>query len=192
MSNVNSPKGFKPLRYSDGRPYNGAVNPYRLASGYATNIFQGDVVSFVAAGVINKAAAGTQMRGVVVGFNWISAAGVPMVQNWWPASTVTLAGQNAVAFVIDDPNVIFEAVFTNSTSVPAQANMGYNFNLYDSGGSTGSGLSGEGVDFTTATTSAAQFQFLEFLQRADNDPTSAYSRGQFLPKSHDFRVLTGI
>jgi hypothetical protein len=76
--------------------------------------------------------------------------------------------------------------------VPATADIGANFNLYDSGGSAASGLSGEGVDYSTLTTATAQFNLIEYVQRADNDTTSAYSRGQFIPKSHDFNVTTGI
>ena len=192
MSNPNTPRGFKPLKYSDNRPYSGGMNTYRLPSGYATNIFAGDVVKLISTGYLAKAAAGDQMRGIAAGFKYVSAAGLWVTVPNWLASTVTMGAQDVQVMVIDDPNVVFEAVFTNSASVPAVSNIGDNFNLYDSGGSTLTGLSGEGIDLTTATVSAAQFNFLDFVQRADNDPTSAYSRGLFIPKSHDFRVTTGI
>jgi len=192
MPNINAPRGFKPLRYVDNRPYSGGENTYRLNSGYATSIFSGDVVKLLTTGYLAKAAAGDQMRGVALGFKYVNAAGTWLTVPFWLAGTVTQAGSDVQVLVVDDPNVIFEAVFTNSTSVPATADIGANFNLFDAGGTVGTGLSGEGVDYSTLTASTAQFNLIEYVQRIDNDTTSAYSRGQFLPKSHDFRVTTGI
>lgn len=192
MANVNAARGFKPVRYVDGRPFNGAVNAYRLNSGYATNLFVGDVVKLLTTGYLAKAAAGDQMRGVVVGFNWVLATGVPQTIRYWAASGVTLASQDVEVLVADDPGLVYEAVFTNSASVPAVADIGATFNLIDNGGSTASGLSGEGIDYTTLNTTAQQFRFLDFVKRVDNDTASANSRGLFAPALHDLRVNTGI
>jgi hypothetical protein len=166
---------------------------YQIPSGYSTAVYAGDVVKFLTTGYIAKAAAGDQMRGVAVGFSWIEAAtGLKLVRSYLPASTVTLGAADISVQVIDDPNVLFEAVFTNSTSVPAAADRGATFNLYDAGGSTSSGLSGEGIDYTSLLTTVQQFRFMDFVQRADNDTTSAYSRGLFMPLNHDFRLTSGI
>ena len=194
MANVNAPRGFKPVKLVTNEPYNGGYATYRIASGYASNIFSGDVVKMITSGYINVAAPGDQMRGVAVGFRWINAAGSPVVFPFWPAGTVTLAGQDAQVFVIDDPNMVFEAVLGNSTSAPAISNIGKTYQSYtgSGGGSLGSGLSAEGADFTTLATSAQQWRLLDFVQRVDNDPTSAYSRGLFTPALHDLRVNTGI
>ena len=192
MANINAPRGFKLARTMGGNAFNDAFGIYRLNSGYATNIFVGDVVKLLTTGYLAKASAGDQMRGVVVAINWIQASGVPGTQRYWPASTTTLGSQDVEVIVADDPNMVFEAVFTNSTSVPATADIGATFNLYDSGGNTSSGLSGEGVDYSTLNTTTQQWRFLDFVKRPDNDVSSAYSRGFFMPASHDFRVTTGI
>lgn len=193
MANENTPRGFKPVRQQGSNAaWNGALTPYRIASGYATAIYTGDVVKLVTAGVIQKASAGDQMRGVFMGAKWVGTDGVPRFSPYWPASTAVLASGYAEALVVDDPNVIFEAVFTNSTSVPAVADIGATFDLYDAGGSAATGLSGEGIDFTTLATTAKQFRFMDFVQRPDNDQAAAYSRGLFAPDLHDFRVNTGI
>jgi hypothetical protein len=68
--------------------------------------------------------------------------------------------------VIDDPNVLFEAQFGNSTSVPAFADQGATFNLYDAGGNTSFATSGEGVDYTTLNTTALQFRFVGSCPRS--------------------------
>lgn len=192
MPNVNTPRGFKPTRMQSGAPWNGSLTSYRLANAYATAIYTGDVVKFVTSGVVQKASPGDQMRGVAMGFQWVGTDGVPRYSPYWPASTAVLGSGYANVLVVDDPNVVFEANFTNSASVPAIADMGANFDLYDAGGSAASGLSGEGIDFTTLATTAKQFRFMDFVQRADNDTAAAYSRGIFAPALHDFRVNTGI
>lgn len=192
MANENTPRGFKPMRMQGGAVWNGSLTPYRLASAYGTAIYTGDVVKLVTAGTIQKAAAAEQMRGVVMGFQWVGADGIPVYSQYWPAGTVTLGSNPATALVVDDPDVLFEAVFTNSSSVPSIAAIGANFDLYDAGGSAATGISGEGIDFTTLTTSAAQFRFMDFVARPDNDVAAAYSRGIFAPALHDFRVNTGI
>lgn len=192
MSNTNSPRGFKPIGKVGGATYNGAVTPYRIASAYNTAIYAGDAVKLLSTGYINKAAAGDQIRGIVVGFEWTGSDGIPRKQNYWPASTATLASQDAIAYVIDDPEVEFEAVFTNSTSTPAVADIGALFDLYDAGGSASTGISGEGIDYTTLATTTKVFRFQRFVPRADNDTASAYSRGVFVAALHDYRVNTGI
>lgn len=192
MSNVNAPRGFKPLKYVDNRPFNGGITSYILPTAYATAVYAGDVVKFLGTGYLAKAAAGDQMRGVVAGFRWTNAFGVPVVANYLPVSTATLNGTDIVVEVYDDPGLVFEAVFTNSSIVIPNSDKGMTFNLFDAGGIPNSGLSGEGIDVTTGSVGALQFRFLDFVARVDNDPLSANPRGLFVPALHDFRVNTGI
>lgn len=192
MSNVNAPRGFKPLKYVDGRPFNGSIATYQLPTAYATAVYAGDVVKFLTTGYLAKAVAGDQWRGVVAGFRWTNAFGVPTVAMYLPASTATLNGTDIQVEVYDDPGLVYEAVFTNSSSVPAFADKGAAFNLIDTGGTPGNGLSGEGIDYTTLGTGLLQFRFLDFVQRVDNDITSANSRGLFAPLNQDFRINAAI
>ena len=192
MANSNTPRGFKPVKYADNRPFNGSATTYQIPSGYATTIYAGDVVKFLTTGYLAKAVAGDQWRGVVAGFRYTNAAGLPQFVPIWLAGTLTLNAQDVQVEIYDDPKLVFESVFTNSSNVPAFADKGATFNLIDNGGTIASGLSGEGIDYTTLNTSAQQFRFLDFVQRADNDVTSANSRGLFMPALHDFNVNTGI
>ena len=192
MPNINAPRGFKAERYVDGRPFNGSLNPYRLSSGYATSLFVGDAVKLLTTGYLAKAAPGDQFRGIIAGINWVQANGVPGAQRYWPAGTVTLSGMDAEVLVADDPGLLFEAVFTNSASVPTVADIGATFNLFDAGGNVANGLSGQGIDYSTGGTSAQQFRFYSFVKRQDNDIASAFSRGLFAPALHDLRVNTGV
>ena len=45
MANVVEKYGLRPVRKLDGSPFINAQNRYRIASGYATAIFQGDLVN---------------------------------------------------------------------------------------------------------------------------------------------------
>lgn len=192
MPNENTPRGFKPVRMVTGAPFSGSQNPYRIANVYGTAIFQGDPVKLVTAGVIEKAAVADQIRGVFVGCQWVGADGVTRYSPYWPQGQATLGALGGTAFVVDDPDVLFEAVFTNSTSAPAQADIGATFDGFDAGGSVATGLSGFGVNYASLATSAKPWRFIDFVQRPDNDIGFAYVRGLFAPALHDFRVNTGI
>ena len=193
MSNINAPRGFKPLRYVDGRPFSGAGSSYHLPSGYGTALAIGDVVKLLTTGYIAKANPGDQLRGVVGGFRFVAPTGqYPLFTSYWPPGQVTTNGADAVVEVYDDPGLVFEAVFTNSASVPGLGQTGKLFNLIDTGALPGPQLSGEGVDFTTQSTAVGQFRALQPIGRADNDLTSAYQRWEFVAALHDFRVNSGV
>lgn len=191
-NNPNTPMGFKPSSYVGSAQYNGGTRAYKVASGYASNIFSGDVVKLLTTGYINVCAAAQAMRGIAVGFVWTATDGALKNSPYWPSGTVTLGGQDATCFVIDDPGVIVEAQFTNSTSVPATADIGALFDLFAGTGNTATGLSTMGVDYTTLATSLKQWRYLGPVARPDNDTTGAYQRGYFLAVNHDFRLQAGI
>jgi hypothetical protein len=199
MPNTNAPRGFLPVGTADGRPLSGALRKYQIAYNYSTPIYQNDVVKFITTGLINKASASDlngstiRPRGIFAGVQWVGGDGIPVFKNYWPGAQTTLGNQNAFCWVYDDPNLLMEAQFTNSSSVPVQADMGALFNLYDAGGSTQTGLSGEGLDYSTLATSALPFRALSFVERGDNDITSsggAYSRVLCTFATHDFSVAT--
>ena len=51
---VDAPYGLKPINLIGGQPYAGSTRQITIASGYATNIFCGDVVKRVADGPLEK------------------------------------------------------------------------------------------------------------------------------------------
>lgn len=195
MPNVNAPTGFKPVGNLLGNAWNGGVRPYRLNSGYGTAMYAGDVVKLLTTGYLAKAAATEQMRGVVMGFKWTGADGIPVTTGYWPAGTVTLGATDVEALVVDDPNTVFEAQFGGATTDFGVAQIGAIFELGDAGGSAARGISGEYLDVTTLKTTAGQFRLLDAVRRPDNDLRSgnaAYARVLVTPALHDFRVTTGI
>jgi hypothetical protein len=59
MANVSEKFGLRPYRKLDGTPLVGAQNRYTIASGYATAIYQGDLVQPTTAGNIERHTANT-------------------------------------------------------------------------------------------------------------------------------------
>lgn len=193
MANSDTPMGLRPVRHKSGAPYNGAVNPYYIPSGYGTALFIGDpvvktgtantaVVKVPGAGSfgigtmaeINKTVVGdvdgpTKMiTGVIVGFSPL-ASNLEVKHN--PAST------ERVAYVCDDPDVEFE--IQADGAIPATS-IGLNAVLIAThSGSTTTGLSGVELDTTSTAPSADasnQLIILRAVNREDNDTTLTHAK----------------
>jgi hypothetical protein len=54
MATTAAPYGMRPVSLIGGQPFAGSTRQIKIASGYAANIFFGDVVKLVAAGVVEK------------------------------------------------------------------------------------------------------------------------------------------
>src|SRR5574337_273205 len=181
MANADAPRGFQLRRHGKSATFNGSDNGYVIASGYGTAIYNGDRVKLVS-GKIQKAGVTEAAIGVFNGVKYPTVAGDFYTGPVWTASTVTQGGVDAEALINDDLEQAFVAQFTNSTSVPAQADVGSYFNAYDAGGNAMWGLSGQGVDYSTKTGTAASgvLKFIGFENTPDNDTSSVYSRGLFI------------
>lgn len=192
MPNPTVARGFVSSReVGSNAAFNGARSPYKLASGYGTTISDGDLVKLVAAGTIQRAAAGEQFRGIVNGFEYRDARNVPVFTNTWVGGTTTFQGLPATVFVVDDPDVEYRARFTGATVITG-ADVGFLFNISTTAGSAVTGMSAEGVDSTTGSATTGQLRFLGFVESPDNDTATANAVGRFAPVAHDFRVQTGI
>ena len=80
---VNAPYGLKPINLYGGTPFAGATRQYKIASGYNTSIFYGDVVEMINDGTIIKSAitsaratvTTSQVIGVFLGCSYVNAQG---------------------------------------------------------------------------------------------------------------------
>jgi hypothetical protein len=152
---VSAAYGFKPINRLGGTAYAGAVRHIKIASGYATNIFNGDLVSVVTAGVVEKFAGTTTGSpvGVFVGCSFTNPTTkqVQFTQNW-PTGTVAA---DAVAYVVDDPSALFKVVSTDGSSdvaAVARAVIGSNMSIIQGAGNTTTGNSGVSVLGSSADT----------------------------------------
>jgi hypothetical protein len=156
---VSAPYGLKPVNRIDGMPYAGATRQMGIASGYASNIFYGDMVTVVTGGVVEKFSGTTSgaMVGVFVGCQYTDPSSKqPRWSQYWPTGTVA---SDAVAYVVDDPMALFQVAVTNSSSEVVDsttiAAIGANMSVIQGTGSTTTGDSAvsvlAGSEATTAT-----------------------------------------
>ena len=163
MANKDAPFGLKPVGEL-GSGYNSAgTTEYKIASGASGNIFSGDLVKMANTGTILVAAAGDQALGVFRGCQYTNSSGEVIFSAYWPSGTVA---SDAVAFVVDDPNALFE-VQSAATGSVVQTVVGNNADIVYTSGSTKTGISAVEISGTTAATSA-QLRIVGFSGDPDN------------------------
>ena len=191
MANVAEKFGLRPYRKLDGTPLVGAQNRYTIASGYATAIYQGDLVEPLTTGNIQKHGANTSdaVVGVFNGcFYTDPTTQKPTYSNYYPGG---IAASDITAFVIDDPDAVFlvdaDAAFT-------RADLFRNYSVTNTTGVTQTGISKQQLDVSvsgTATTFA--IQAIDICQDPDNSDTSVANANILVRiNNHFFRSGTGI
>ena len=140
MANKDAAFGMKPVRMIGGSPYTGGQSRYRIAANYGTAIFQGDMVMQVTGGTAEVHADGgtVPIVGVFNGCMYTDPTTSEQVfSNFYPAST---NASDIIAFIIDDPMVVFEIQCNAAFPV---ADLFGNFDIvYTTSGSTITGISG--------------------------------------------------
>jgi len=154
---ISAPYGLKPVNEIGGLPYAGSTRMVPIATGYAANIFYGDVVKFSAGTAIQDtytpATAPTApipgVIGIFVGCEYtLPATNQRIRAQYWPTGTVA---NDAVAYVIDDPRTVFKAVVgsqatslsNTSSGIGAMSQQFVGTNVYPLYGSAGNTLNGD-------------------------------------------------
>ena len=191
MANVSEKFGLRPYRKLDGTPLVGAQNRYTIASGYATAIYQGDLVEPLGTGNIQKHGANTS-DAVVGVFNGVfytdPTTQKPTFKNFYPGG---IAASDITAFVIDDPDAVFlidaDAAFT-------RADLYKNYSVTNTTGVTATGISKAQLDVSvsgTATTFA--IQAIDICQDPDNSDTANANANVLVRiNNHFYRSGTGL
>ena len=147
MANVAEKFGLKPVRLLDGSDFINAQNRYRIASSYGTAIFQGDLVTPVTGGHIERhtAGSGTPVVGVFNGcFYTDPTTQKPTWKNYYPASIVA---SDIMAFVIDSPDQVYKI---DSDGAFAVADIFKNFQVTNVSGNTVTGTSEVQLDYSNS------------------------------------------
>ena len=121
---VDKPYGLKPINLYGGTPFAGATRQYRIASGYNTGIFNGDVVEIINDGTIIKSAitsaratvTTSQVIGVFMGCSYVNAQGQTIYAQYFPANTTAPTGTVITAYVVNDPDTLFKVVIAAGTT----------------------------------------------------------------------------
>lgn len=161
---IDKPYGLQPVNLKGGIPFAGSTRMIPIGQGYATSIFDGDVVGLSNGNAIitpynadtQSAAAAGDIVGIFLGCEYSTTAGPiygKLRQQYYPAST---NAPDAVAYVLDDPNALFKsAVVTQpqggaNTQLNTGTTIGYMspsflgtnaFLIAGNGGSTATGNS---------------------------------------------------
>jgi hypothetical protein len=177
---VSAPYGLKPVNLIGGQVFAGSTRLMQIASGYATNIFYGDLVQRVAGGTIEKDVGTTTATpcGIFLGVSFTnSSTGQIQQQQFYPASQAIKSGTQIFAVVADDPDTLFQvAVVSSGTTISGVGitAIGNNATLVQNAGSTITGNSAVAILDSTATTNTLPIRIIDVVRdtatAADNFP----------------------
>ena len=171
MANVAEKFGLKPVRTLDGSDFINAQNRYRIASSYATAIFQGDLVTPVTGGGIERhtAGSGTPVVGVFNGcFYTDPTTQKPTWKNYYPGG---IAASDIVANVIDSPDQVYKI---DSDGAFAVADIFKNFHVTNVSGNTATGTSEVQLDYSASgIQTTVTLQAIDISQDVDNNEAGA-------------------
>ena len=180
MATAAAPYGLRPVKRTDGMPYAGATSQYLIdPAGEATNLFYGQVVIIGSDGYIalstatgadittnNLGGNGVGAIGVFVGCEYVNSSGQLVQAQFYPSGTAN--GGTIKAYVVDDPNVLFQAQLDGAG---AQTIIGTNtFFAAAQSTSTGSTTTGNSTSALDATvqTAAAAFRIVAHVSPASD------------------------
>ena len=202
MAQTAAPYGLRPVKRADGLPYAGAVTEYDIdPAGYNTNIFNGSLVFINANGFIqictatgadattNALPAGASSLTGAIGV-FVDAQGQLVNSQYYPANTVAPSGTRIKAYIVSDPDVLFQVQLDGTIT---QAALGANTFLAaaqtTSTGSTRTGNSTSAFESTVVTTTAA-FRIVEFASPVSDAFPDVLVK--FNPGYHSLTQAVGI
>jgi len=189
MANTDTPFGFKPVKHLNGSPWNGKANVYYIPSTDNTAVFVGDAVKGAGAAdttgkypTVTQATAGAAVIGVVIGFG---DNPYTMTHPDTPNRSYRPAATAMYAFVVDDPQVIFEVQEDSDANSITAAMVGLSTNFVVGSGSTVTGKSAMELDSSdTATDTAGNCRILRLANREDNE-LGNYAKWEILFGEHE-------
>lgn len=185
MANTSRPFGFRPSRYPNGSPYNGAHSLYAFSASQANDAYVGDLVQVdttnrstgvsdvyapgipVVAPIVAALTTG-KFRGVIVGFlpqpEFSMSATASLGTMYRPLSTA------GYVMVVDDMDVAMEAEESGNSYTSASVNaVNKVVDIAYTAGSKTTGISAVVLDATTVSVVAVKpFRVLRYTQRVDN------------------------
>jgi hypothetical protein len=192
---VSGPYGLVPVKLLSGFPFVGVTRHFKIASGYATTIFNGDAVKLVTGGTVERDTFDAAMTpiGVFLGCSYTDPSlGYKLFSQSYPASTVA---SDIEAYVLDATDALFKvAVVSSGTTIGdlAQTDIGANVAGVDNTGDSVSGNSRCAISDTSATTNTLPFRIVGLVEETKNTSggyTEAYVKWN---AGHQFDNTTGV
>lgn len=192
---VDGPYGLVPVQRVSGGTFTGPTRHYKIASGYATAIFNGDAVKLVAGGTVERDTFDAAMTpiGVFLGCSYTDPnTKQKLFSQSYPASTVA---DDIEAYVMDATDVLFKvAVVSSGTTIGdlAQTDIGANVAGVDNTGDSTTGNSKCAISDTSAATATLPFRIVGLVEETKNATggyTEAYVKWN---AGHQFDNTTGV
>jgi len=201
MSATATPYGFNPINLIGGQPYAGGTRQIKIASGYATNIFYGDVVAIGTDGTIQKVTTTgadatpnnfpAGVIGIFLGCAYTETTGLRyfLTRQNWVAGTVA---NDAMSYVCADPDALFQVQANGSLT---QAALGANIAVVQGAGNTATGVSGVTLNTATVGTSTfLPFRIVDFVNSTTSQVGDAFTDVivKFNHGIHSYTSSTGV
>jgi hypothetical protein len=196
---VSAPYGLKPVNLIGGQVFAGSTRLMQIASGYATNIFYGDLVKRISDGTIEKDTGTTTATptGIFLGVQFTNGStGQVQQQQFYPASQSIKSGTQIFAVVADDPDTLFQVAVVSGTTTISGVGItaiGNNATLVQNAGSTTSGNSAVAILDSTATTNTLPIRIIDVVRdtatAADNFPEVIVKINATM---HQYNNATGV
>jgi hypothetical protein len=179
MSTTSAPRGLKPIALLGGMPFAGSTREIPIKSGYATAIFNGDVVGF--ADVTNSTDDGYLVResaagevnpvGVFMGVSYTDPnTGQMTHKQYYPGG---IAASDIKAVVSINPFTLYEV---QADGAVAQTALGQTIDLVQtSAGNTTTGNSGLQADASTAAITGGCWRIVDFVDRVGSSVGDSYT-----------------
>ena len=198
MATTAAPYGLRPINLIGGQVFAGSTRQIKIASGYTTNIFFGDIVAIGANGTIVKVTnvgtnadafpAGTV--GVFLGCTYTEPnLKYKLNAQYWPTGTVAA---DAMAYVCDDPDALFQIQADDAVT---QTMLGSNFGVNQTAGSTATGNSKVSLDVGTRNTTATiGLRLVDFVEGPFSTVGDTYTDCivKFNAGIHTYNNATGV
>ena len=187
---VSAPYGFQPINRIGGTPYAGSTRLIPVDSGA---VYDGDLVEMLSSGkcaVISSGTAAPQAVGVCVGVQYTNSLGQTVQAQYAPASGVS----NVVAYVVDDPSVLFKvAVVSSGTTIATvgRSAVALNTSVIQNTGNANTGDSAQAVSSTTAVTATLPIRIIDVVPETATG-TNAYCEVIVKINTHSYNNTTGI
>ena len=187
---VSAPYGFQPINRIGGNSFTGSTRLIPVDSGA---VFNGDLVEMLNTGkckVVANGAAAPQAVGVCVGVQYVNSSGQTVQAQYAPASGVT----DVMAYVVDDPTVLFKVAAVSGTTVIAplgRTAVGQNTSVVLNAGNAASGNSAQAISTTTNTTATLPIRVIDVVAET---ATGADEYVELIVKinTHSYNNTTGI
>jgi len=131
---------------------------------------------------------GVKLLGIFQGCQYLDASGKPTISPFWPTGAT---GTEIVAWVLDDPETLFDVQYTNPgtpgvTSLQTAVGEEADWTVASPGGSTRTGLST--TQLTALQATSGQFQITGFGYEINDSITDAYAVMTVRINEHQYKA----